>query len=84
MTASISGSPRLKKLGEQNHVHVNQRFDDVKDSVNQRFDDMKDSFNQRFDEMNRRISLLIAIAGPLVLAFVGMAVALLQMAFGKS
>ena len=54
-------------------------MDEWFDHVGQRFDDVKESVNQRFDEMNRRISLLIAIASPLVLAFVGMAVALLQM-----
>ena len=56
-----------------------KRMDEWFDHVGQRFDDVKESVNQRFDEMNRRISLLIAIASPLVLAFVGMAVALLQM-----
>ena len=54
-------------------------MDEWFDHVGQRFDDMKESVNQRFDEVNRRISLLISIASPLVLAFVGMAVALLQM-----
>ncbi len=70
---------------------INQRFDEAEkareqnhDHVNQRFDDMKESVNQRFDEMNRRINLLIVISSLLVLAFVGLAVALLQMAFGKS
>ena len=42
-----------EKAREENLVHINQRFDDMNQSVNKRFDDMYKLFDERFTQMNR-------------------------------
>lgn len=47
-----------EKAREQNLAHINQRFDDLKESFDQRFEGIDQRFegiNQRFDGLERRM-----------------------------
>ena len=87
----------MNRSVDQRFGQVDKRFDDMNrsmdqrfDQVDKRFDDMSRSMDQRFDQvdkrledMNKRITMLMVIASPIVVAFVGMAVALVQLIYMK-
>ena len=58
---------------------MNKRFDDMNRNVDQRFDQV----DKRLEDMNKRMTMLMVIASPIVVAFVGMAVALVQLIYMK-